>query len=197
MLHAPLTGIFLIAEITNGYSLIVPLMIVSALSYFVNRIFFRHSVYTNAVAEQGVEVTHNKDVTILSMMSTNNLIENNFNTVKRGSTLGDLIPIISTSRRNIFPVVDKDGTFCGHVLFDDIRSVMFDQTLYNQPIEEFTVIPEYVIHPEDSMEEVVKKFQVSGKYNIPMIDHGKYLGYLSRANIFSTYRKTLSEISEE
>ena len=197
MLHAPLTGIFLIAEITNGYSLIVPLMIVSALSYFVNRIFFRHSVYTNAVAEQGVEVTHNKDVTILSMMSSNNLIENNFSTVKRGSTLGDLIPIISTSRRNIFPVVDKDGTFCGHVLFDDIRSVMFDQTLYNQPIEEFTVIPEYVIHPEDSMEEVVKKFQVSGKYNIPMIDHGKYLGYLSRANIFSTYRKTLSEISED
>ena len=83
------------------------------------------------------------------------------------------------------------------MLFDDIRSVMFDQTLYNQPIEEFTVIPEYVIHPEDSMEDVVKKFQVSGKYNIPVIDKGKYLGYLSRANIFSTYRKTLSELSED
>lgn len=197
MLHAPLTGIFLIAEITNGYSLIVPLMIVSALSYFVNRIFFRHSVYTNAVAEHGVEVTHNKDVSILTMMTINGLIENNFSKVKRGSTLGDLIPIISSSRRNIFPVVDKDGTFCGHVLFDDIRSVMFDQTLYDHPIEEFTVIPEYLIHPEDPMETVVKKFQVSGKYNIPVIENGKYLGYVSRANVFSAYRKTLSEISED
>lgn len=197
MLHAPLTGIFLIAEITNGYVLIVPLMIVSALSYFVNRIFFKHSVYTNSVAEQGVEVTHNKDVSVLSMMTINNLIETNFSKVKRGSTLGDLIPLIAASRRNIFPVVDKDGTFCGHVLFDDIRSVMFDQTLYTQPIEEFTVIPEYLIQPEDSMEAVVKKFQVSGKYNIPVIENGKYLGYISRANVFSTYRKTLSEISED
>lgn len=197
MLHAPLTGIFLIAEITNGYALIVPLMIVSALSYFVNRIFFSHSVYTNSVAEHGVEVTHNKDVSILSMMTLNGLIENNFSKVKRGSTLGDLIPVIASSRRNIFPVVDKDGTFCGHVLFDDIRSVMFDQTLYQQPIEEFTVIPEYVIQPEDSMEAVVKKFQVSGKYNIPVVEKGKYLGYISRANVFSTYRKTLSEISED
>ena len=197
MLHAPLTGIFLIAEITNGYVLIVPLMIVSALSYFVNRIFFKHSVYTNAVAEHGVEVTHNKDVSILNMMTINGLIETNFSKIKRGSTLGDLIPVISASRRNIFPVVDKDGTFCGHVLFDDIRSVMFDQTLYNQPIEEFTVIPEYLIHPEDPMETVVKKFQISGKYNIPVIENGKYLGYVSRANVFSTYRRTLSEISEE
>lgn len=197
MLHAPLTGIFLIAEITNGYSLIVPLMIVSALSYFVNRIFFRHSVYTNSVAEHGVEVTHNKDVSILSMMTINGLIETNFSKVKRGSTLGDLIPVIANSRRNIFPVVDKDGTFCGHVLFDDIRSVVFDQTLYQQPIEEFTVIPEYIIQPEDSMEAVVKKFQVSGKYNIPIVENGKYLGYISRANVFSTYRKTLSEISED
>lgn len=197
MLHAPLTGIFLIAEITNGYSLIVPLMIVSALSYFVNRIFFRHSVYTNAVAEHGVEVTHNKDVSILSMMTINGLIETNFSKVKRGSTLGDLIPVIANSRRNIFPVVDKDGSFCGHVLFDDIRSVVFDQTLYQQPIEEFTVIPEYIIQPEDSMEAVVKKFQVSGKYNIPIVENGKYLGYISRANVFSTYRKTLSEISED
>ena len=197
MLHAPLTGIFLIAEITNGYSLIVPLMIVSALSYFVNRIFFRHSVYTNSVAEHGVEVTHNKDVSILTMMTINGLIETNFSKIRRGSTLGDLIPIISSSRRNIFPVVDKDGTFCGHVLLDDIRSVMFDQTLYSQPIEEFTVIPEYLIHPEDPMETVVKKFQVSGKYNIPVIENGKYLGYISRANVFSTYRKTLSEISED
>lgn len=197
MLHAPLTGIFLIAEITNGYSLIVPLMIVSALSYFVNRIFFRHSVYTNSVAEHGVEVTHNKDVSILSMMTINGLIETNFSKVKRGSTLGDLIPVIANSRRNIFPVVDKDGSFCGHVLFDDIRSVVFDQTLYQQPIEEFTVIPEYIIQPEDSMEAVVKKFQVSGKYNIPIVENGKYLGYISRANVFSTYRKTLSEISED
>jgi len=130
-------------------------------------------------------------------MTINNLIETNFSKVKRGSKLRDMVPVISSSTRNIFPVVDKDGTFCGHVLFDDIRSVIFDQTLYDEPIEEFTVLPEYIIHPEDSMEEVVKKFQVSGKYNIPVLENNKYLGYISRANVFSTYRKTLSEISED
>ena len=131
------------------------------------------------------------------MMTINNLIETNFSKIKRGSTLGDLIPVIASSTRNIFPVVDKDGTFCGHVLFDDIRSVMFNQDLYGEAIEDFTVIPEYLIHPEDSMEDVVKKFQTSGKYNIPVIERGKYLGYISRANVFSTYRKTLSEISDD
>ena len=197
MLHAPLTGIFLIAEITNGYALIVPLMIVATLSYAVNHIFFKHSIYTNAIAEEGVEVTHNKDKSILNMMTVNQLIETNFSSIDPNKTFGDLIPIIAFSKRNIFPVVDKGGNFCGHVLLDDIRSIMFDQSLYDRFILDFTVIPEYVINPDDPMENIVRKFEISGKYNIPVVKNRKYLGYMSRANVFSVYRDMLSEISDD
>ena len=197
MLHAPLTGIFLIAEITNGYALIVPQMIVSVLAYAVNRLFFSHSVYTNSVAEQGVEVTHNKDKSILNMMAVNQLIENNFSTIDPNSTFGDLLPLISSSKRNIFPVVDKKGVFCGHVLFDDIRAILFDKSNYDKSIQDFAVLPNYTINPEEPMENIVKKFEESGKYNIPVIQNGKYLGYMSRANVYSAYRSMLSEISED
>ena len=197
MLHAPLTGIFLIAEITNGYALIVPLMIVSALAYAINRLFFNHSIYTNAVAEKGVEVTHNKDKSILNMMAINQLIETNFSPIHPDCLFRDLLPLVSSSKRNIFPVVDKEGFFCGHVLFDDVRAILFDSSYYDQSIQNFAVLPDYVIHPEEPMEEIVHKFQKSGKYNIPVIQGGKYLGYISRANVFSAYRTMMSEISED
>ena len=197
MLHAPLTGIFLIAEITNGYALIVPLMIVSALAYAINRVFFKHSIYTNAVAEQGVEVTHNKDKSILNMMAVNQLIETNFSTIDPDCTFRDLLPLISSSKRNIFPVVDKHGIFCGHVLFDDVRAILFNEENYEVSIQNFAVLPDYVIHPDEPMEEIVQKFHKSGKYNIPVIQHGQYLGYMSRANVFSAYRSMMSEISED
>ena len=197
MLHAPLTGIFLIAEITNGYSLMVPLMIVSALSLAINRVFFRESIYTQSIAEQGVKVSFNKDETILNMMTSSHLIETNFSTIRPDQTFGDLIPLISESSRNIYPVVTADGIFKGHVLFDDIRKVMFDSGLYGVSIEKFMVIPSYEVSPKDSMEEIVKKFEESRKYNIPVIDDGKYLGYISRAAVFTAYQATLKEISAE
>ncbi len=197
MLHAPLTGIFLIAEITNGYSLMVPLMIVSALSLAINRMFFTESIYTRSIAEQGVKVSFNKDETILNMMTSSHLIETNFSTIRFDRTFGDLIPLISSSSRNIFPVVDENGIFKGHILFDDIRKIMFDTNLYNLPIEHFMVIPSYVISPDESMESVVKKFEESHKYNIPVINEGKYIGYISRANVFTAYQATLKEISAE
>lgn len=197
MLHAPLTGVFLIAEITNGYSLMVPLMIVSALSFAVNRMFFKDSIYTHAVSEKGAKVTHNKDVRILNMMTINRLIENNFSIIRPGQKMRDLIPVISSSTRNIFPVVTENGDFKGHILLDDIRSIIFDTHLYDTAIENLMVFPEYIISLEDSMEEVVKKFEESRKYNIPVIDNGKYLGYISRAIVFTTYQATLKEISDE
>lgn len=197
MLHAPLTGIFLIAEITDGYSLMVPLMIVSALSLAINRMFFSESIYTRSIAEQGVKVSFNKDETILNMMTSSHLIETNFSTIRFDRTFGDLIPLISSSSRNIFPVVDENGIFKGHILFDDIRKIMFDTNLYNLPIEHFMVIPSYVISPDESMESVVKKFEESHKYNIPVINEGKYIGYISRANVFTAYQATLKEISAE
>ena len=197
MLHAPLTGIFLIAEITNGYALIVPLMIVSALAYAINRLFFSNSIYTNPVAEKGVVVTHNKDKSILNMMVINQLIETNFSPIDPDCLFRDLLPLVSSSKRNIFPVVDKKGHFCGHVLFDDVRGILFDESYYDQSIQNFAVLPDYVIHPEESMEEIVQKFQKSGKYNIPVVRDGQYMGYISRANVFSAYRNMMSEISED
>lgn len=197
MLHAPLTGVFLIAEITNGYTLMVPLMMVSALSLAVNRIFFKESIYTYNIAAQGVKVSFNKDESILSMMTAENLIETNFNKIGPKKTLEDLIPVIASSARNIFPVVDEDGNFKGHILFDDIRPIMFDRKLYCMLVENIMVKPQYIIDPNESMESIVKKFNDSQKYNIPVVKDGKYIGYLSRAKVFTTYQETLREISAD
>ena len=197
MLHAPLTGIFLIAEITNGYSLMVPLMIVSALSLAVNRIFFKESIYTRSIAEKGVKVSFNKNETILSMMTSDNLIETNFKTIRPEQTLGDLVKVIASSTRNIFPVVSENGDFKGHILFDDVRTFMFDTKLYDTPVEKIMVYPDYIINYDETIESIVQKFEESHKYNIVIVDHGKYLGYISRANVFTTYQATLKEISAE
>lgn len=197
MLHAPLTGIFLIAEITNGYTLMVPLMIVSALSLAVNRMFFKESIYTYSIAAKGIKVSFNKDESILSMMTAENLIETNFCVIEPKKTLEDLIPLIASSARNIYPVVDEDGNFMGHILFDDIRPIMFDRKLYCVLLENIMVKPQYVIDPGESMESIVKKFDESHKYNIPVVKDGKYIGYLSRAKVFTTYQETLREISAD
>lgn len=197
MLHAPLTGIFLIAEITNGYSLMVPLMIVAALSLAINRIFFKESIYTQSIAEKGVKVSFNKDETILNMMTSNHLIETNFSTIRPDKTLGDLVKIIASSQRNIFPVVAEDGEFRGHILFDDVRQFMFDTSLYGTSVEKIMVYPEYVINYDEPMESIVQKFEESHKYNIVILEDGKYIGYISRANVFTAYQATLKEISAE
>lgn len=197
ILLAPLTGIFLIAEITGGYSFFVPLMIVSTISYATVRLFINHSVYTYQLAQSGDLLTHNKDKNVLSQMKVGRLIETNFHTIKPGTMLADLVKIIAISKRNIFPVVDENKEFMGHILLDDIRNIMFDNDLYSTPIENIMVMPTFTIEPQESMEEVARKFQESGKYNIVVVQDGKYIGYISRANVFSTYRKKLSEISDD
>ncbi|HMM12107.1 MAG TPA: chloride channel protein [Bacteroidales bacterium] len=197
ILHAPLTAFFLIAEITGGYSLFIPLMIVSTISFAVTRALVPNSIYTYQLARRGELITHNKDRSVLNMMKVGHLIETNFHTIKPGQTIGDLVKVISASKRNIFPVVDNDGRFFGHILLDDIRQIMFDRELYNTPVESIMVFPENVIHPDDPMEEVAAKFQNSGKYNIVVLDGEKYLGYVSRANVFLTYRKKLSDLSQD
>lgn len=197
ILHAPLTGIFLIAEITGGYNLFVPLMIVSTISYATVKVFVSNSIYTYQLASRGELVTHNKDKSVLNMMQVNRLVETNFHVIRPGQTLGELVTIISKSKRNIFPIVAEDGSFKGHILLDDIRTIMFDRELYNTPVDNIMVYPEYIIHPEDAMEKVASKFQESGKYNIVVLRDNHYLGYISRANVFLTYRKKLSELSQD
>jgi chloride channel protein, CIC family len=197
ILHAPLTGIFLIAEITQGYELFVPLMMVSTISFATTKVFIKNSVYTHQLAQRGELLTHNKDRTVLNLMKVDILIENNFITVNPETTLGELVKTIATSRRNIFPVVDSANNFHGHILLDDIRNVMFDNQMYKTSVANLMVAPPYIIHPDETMEEVARKFQLSEKYNIPVVRDGKYIGYISRANVFSAYRNKLSEISDD
>jgi CIC family chloride channel protein len=197
VLHAPLTAIFLIAEITGGYGLFVPLMITATISYATIKLFVSNSVYTHQLAKRGELLTHHKDKVILSMMSVGSLIEKNFYIIKPKNNLGDVVKVIAKSKRNIFPVVEEDGTFRGIVRLDDIRDIMFNHELYEQKkVEQFTIIPEDVIEPSELMESVVKKFQDSGKYNLVVVKDGKYIGFVSRANVFSKYRRLIKNFSD-
>lgn len=198
VIHAPLTAIFLIAEITGGYELFLPLMITSTISYATVRAFSQHSVYTNQLAKARELLTHNKDQSVLTRMSLGKLIEKNIKTINIDNSLKDLISVISESNRNIIPVIDEDKTFYGIVLLDDIRHIMFKPELYeNTSVRSLMVTPIYTISPKDCVEDIAQKFQRSGKYNLPVIDNGKYLGFVSRVTLFSEYRRLLKEMSDD
>ncbi len=198
VLHAPLTGIFLIAEITGGYELIVPLMIVSTISYATTKVFVANSVYTHQLVQRGELFTHHKDKTALSMLKVDRLIESDFKTVHPDAHLRDLIKSISESNRNIFPVTDDENNFYGFIRMDDIRHIMFKPELYDQvTVRSLMVSPATHVSPDDSMEAVVQKFQDYDKYNLPVLRDGKYIGFVSRANVFSTYRQLIKQFSDD
>ena len=198
VMHAPLTGIFLIAEITGGYELFTPLIITATISYLTIMYFEPYSIYTKNLAARGELFTHHKDKSVLQMMTVESHLETNFKTIDKESTLGELVKVIATSERNIIPVVDDDNNFYGLVFVNDIRNIIFNQDLYDKTIvSNLMYMPDPVVNPNESMEEVAQKFQETGHYNLPVIKDGKYLGFVSRASIFSTYRKLLKEFSQE
>jgi CIC family chloride channel protein len=198
VMHAPLTAIFLIAEITGGYKLFIPLMITATLAYLLNKYFQSHSIYTKHLAEKGELLTHDKDKAALTQMNSSKLIETNFITVPENGTLRHIIDAISQSSRNIFPVLNKEGYYLGVVLLNDERDMMFKPELYDEvKIEEIMRPSKHRIQLGDSMESVVQKFRISENYNIVVLNKGKYVGFLSRANVFSAYRKVLKNMSEE
>jgi CIC family chloride channel protein len=132
------------------------------------------------------------------MMNVKNLIETNFNTVHKNATLGDLVKVVEKSERNIFPVVDDDNNFYGLVFINNIRHIIFDRSLYDKyTVEELMFMPEVTVSPDENMESVAQKFQKTGNYNLPVVDNGKYAGFVSRARVFSRYRQLLEEISDE
>ena len=198
VMHAPLTGIFLIAEFTGGYELFTPLIITATISYLTIMYFEPHSIYTKHLAARGELFTHHKDKSVLQMMDIKSHLETNFNTIDKESTLGELVKVIAKSERNIIPVIDDENNFYGLVFVNDIRNIMFNQELYQKThVSDIMYMPDPVVNPNESMEEVAHKFQETGHYNLPVIDEGKYVGFVSRARIFSTYRKLLKEFSEE
>ncbi|PLX22281.1 MAG: chloride channel protein [Salinivirgaceae bacterium] len=198
VLHAPLTAIFLIAQTTGGYKLIMPLMIVAATSYAIVRIFEKYSVYTHQLARRGELFTHNKNQVVLSMMSVRNLIEKDFRTINPDAKLRELIDEVAESKRNIIPVIEEDGTLHGIIFINDIRHLLFRKELYDKIyVRELMFMPAPIVDPDESMEEVAQKFQQSSHYNLPVMRNGKYLGFVSRANVFSSYQKMLKDVSEE
>jgi CIC family chloride channel protein len=198
VLHAPLTGIFLIADISGGYKLFVPLMITASFSYIVAKAFTKNSVYTVQLAQRVQLVTHHKDKLVLSMMNVHDLIEKDFVILNVNDNLRQLVDAISVSHRNLFPITDDEGYMVGMLKMDDVRHLIFKQDQYDKiKLKELMYMPEHWISPNDSMQEVVQKFESSGRYNLAVIDNGKYLGFISRAKVFSKYRKYVEEFSHD
>jgi len=197
VVHAPLTAIFLIAEITGGYELFLPIMMVATISYGITRFLSPKSIYTIQLANRGEHITHNKDQAVLTMMNVSGLVEHNFHVVSPDATLGDLVKVIATSTRNIYPVVDDERNFYGIIFLDQIRNIMFKPELYDTSVRELMFMPSNIVDWNDDMETVASKFQKSGKYNLVVLKDGKYEGFVSRANVFSKYRQLLKEFSEE
>jgi len=198
VMHAPLLGIFLTAEITGGYQLFFPLIISAIASYLTIMQFEPHSIYTKRLALQGNLVTHHKDKAVLHFMEVEELIEKDFEIVPTDATLGDLTKVIARSKRNLFPVVDPDGTMRGMVKMDDVREIIFDHDLYDKVyVKDLMYMPEYYISPHDTMHKVAEKFESSGRFNLAVIDQGKYVGFISRARVFSDYRKTVRTFSQD
>ncbi|MBL4624140.1 MAG: chloride channel protein [Flavobacteriales bacterium] len=198
ILHAPLTAIFLIAEIAGGYSLFIPLMITASLAYLTVKIIMPHSVYTLQLAQRGELITHHKDKAVLTLMKLQNEIETDFETVSPEMSLGELVKVVSRSKRNLFPVVDENYLFIGVVQLNDIREVMFKQDLYATTfVHDLMIGVGEHVTVNDNMDTVMKKFEQSGLWNLPVIEEHKYVGFVSKSKLFSAYRKLLQEFYQE
>ncbi len=201
VMHAPFMATFLIADITGGYQLLVPLLTASAVTYLCVNPFERHSIYARKLAEQGDLLTHDKDASAWHLMDMQALIETNFVIVRQGDRLRDLVEAIQNSRRNLFPVLSEDDKFLGVIALDDVRKIIFRTDLYDtvevvdlmHPISEGDMV-----RSSDTLSDVVEKFKIGDRYNLVVVDdEDRYLGFLSRANTFSAYRRFISDTSDE
>ncbi len=198
VLHAPLTAIFLIAELTHGYELFIPLMITAAISFMITSKFQPHSVYTMELAQRGDLLTHDKDHTVLTLMNISQVIEKNFVALEIDMNLGDVIHQgVVKSSRNIFPVIDENRNFMGIILLDDIRPIMFDEKLYNEVKvrDIMQQAPEIIDIEKDRMKQIMKKFQDSEAWNLPVVKENKYVGFISKSKLLTAYRKKLIEVT--
>lgn len=199
VMHSPLTAIFLIAEISGGYQLFIPLMITASIAYLTVSPFEKYSIYTKRLAARGELITHHKDKTALQQLKIMDLLETNFMTINKSASLRELVAVIAASKRNVFPVINEHNKFEGLVFLDDIRELIFKPELYDTiMVEELMYTPKCTVTPDETMQEVVRKFQDSGSYNMPVVDRSnKYIGFISRANLFTNYREIVEELSQD
>ena len=199
VMHAPLMGIFLTAELTGGYELFLPLLIVSTISYGTIKIFEPYSIYAIRLARQGKLLTHHKDKAVLTLLKIGNVIETDFVAVSPEMNLKQMVDAIARSSRNLFPVVDADGTLLGVVLLDEIRNIMFRPDLYKRMyVNQFMSMPPAMVRQDQNMDSVMKSFDTTGAWNLPVIDeNGHYVGFVSKSKIFNSYRRVLKHYSED
>ncbi|WP_136467779.1 chloride channel protein [Flagellimonas onchidii] len=194
VIHAPLTAIFLIAEITGGYQLFVPLMITASISFLITKNALDYTIYTKELAKIGALLTHNKDQMVLGLMEMDNVIETNFRSVHPEMSLGQMLhESVSKSKRNIFPVLNEEEKLMGIIVLDDIREFMFDRSLYESTFVKnlMHAPPEHIFYDSDNMKAVMQKFQDSGAWNLPVIKDGKYVGFISKSKLLTAYRRKL------
>ena len=200
VIHAPLTAIFLIAEITGGYELFVPLMITASISYLITRNAISYNIFTRELAERGALITHNKDQSVLAIMNLDDVVEKGFIKVRREMTLGEMLhQSVAKSKRNIFPVVDTEDALEGIVVLDDIREFMFDSSMYDKvTVASFMQqAAEHIFYDSDTMQEIMDKFHRSGAWNLPVIKQGKYFGFVSKSKLMTAYRTELINFTKE
>ena len=174
------------------------MIITATISYMTIVYFDPHSIYTHRLAQRGELITHDKDKAILTLLKIGKVLEKDLVTVSPDDTLGDLVRSISKSKRNIFPVLNKDNMLIGIVLLDNIRHIMFDTEMYHTTfVRDLMIMPPTYVSPNEPMEVVMKKFEDNNAWNLPVIDNGKYVGFLSKSKLFSVYRKWLVDISDE
>ena len=196
VMHAPLMAIFLTAEMTGGDSLFLPLLIVAAISYGTSRIFSNYSIYTKRLALQGELLTHQKDKTVLTLLKMDSVIETDFIPVHPDMSLKEMVDVISKSKRNLFPVTDDDGQLLGIVLLDDIRNIMFRPDLYRRMhVKRFMSMPPAKVELGTPMDQVMKMFDNTGAWNLPVVEEGRYVGFVSKSKIFNSYRQVLKHYS--
>jgi CIC family chloride channel protein len=195
VMHSPLTAVFLIAELTGGFDLFLPLMIIASSSYFTILLFEKHSIYSTRLAQKGELLTHDKDKAVLTLLNIQTVVENDFLTVRPEMTLGDMVKGIAQSTRNVFPVTDKDNVLRGVVLLDNIRNIMFRPELYDRfNVKKFMVSPPAKINISMSMDKIMQLFEDTKAWNLPVVDNeGHYLGFISKSKIFNAYREVLQE----
>lgn len=194
--HAPLTGVFLIAEITGGYELMVPLMVVSAISYMVVKFFEPLSMDEKKLVKKGLVMIHNKDKTILSSLKTDKIVETDFQTILPDATLRQLTVVVAHSARNIFPVVDTTNNLVGIILLDSIREIMFKTDMYDTVLVKHLMRkPPAIILAHENMHSVMKKFDETASWNLPVVDNGVYVGFISKSTLLTKYRSQLIQTS--
>ena len=198
VMHAPLMAIFLTAELTGGYDLFLPLLIVSTISYGTIKLFEPYSIYTMRLAQRGELLTHHKDKAVLTLLKMDSVIERDFAIVNPEMSLKEMVDVISKSNRNLFPVVNNKNELLGIVLLDEIRNIMFRPDLYRKMyVRRFMSMPPARVEVGESMDSVMKTFDRTGAWNLPVVENGKYVGFVSKSKIFNSYRRVLRHYSED